>query len=111
MLKAYSPNRFAPLTFTIFMRFLPLLCIFLFLGGCAATTPEYKKVAQIHVGMSKSEVLACFGTPVKTVKNGCLEVLSYKLTDTKPTLFGPPPPKTGHYIVISNGRVESFGRE
>ena len=91
------------------MRSLPILCL-AFLAGCARMTPEYKKVALIHVGMSRQEVIASLGNPVKVVQNGSLEVLSYQLDDSKPSLLNPPQ-KAGRYIVISHGRVEAFGRE
>ncbi len=74
------------------------------------TTPEYKKVALLHVGMTRQEVIASLGAPVKTVRNGSLEILSFNLNDTKPKTFAPSQ-KTAHYVVISRGRVESFGKD
>ena len=82
----------------------------LLLAGCASMAPEYKKVALLHVEMSEREVLASFGTPLKTVYNGPLTILSYQLYDSKPSLLNPPQ-KSGRYIVINHGRVEAFGRE
>jgi hypothetical protein len=80
------------------------------LTGCASMMPEYKKVALIHVGMSRREVINSLGNPLKIVRNGSQEVLSYELNDTKPNIFVPSE-KSGRYIVICRGRVESFGKE
>ena len=92
------------------MKLLPIVLILL-LAGCESMTPEYKKVALMYKGMPKQQILNEFGPPIKTVTNGSLEILHYQLSDTRSTFADPHPMKTGHYIIINHGRVESFGKE
>jgi hypothetical protein len=87
-----------------------LLCLAAVLAGCSVLMPEYKKVALLHVGMTRQEVVDSLGEPVKTTKHGAIEVMSYSLADSRSSLRRRAP-KTGYYIVIGRGRVEAFGRE
>ena len=68
--------------------------------GCAGTS---KKINNVQLGMTKSDVIAVMGEPNYSSVREDIEILNYKLTSN--VLF------TDEYIVrLKQGKVDLFGR-
>ena len=84
--------------------------LFLLLAGCAIS-PE-RRLALLHSGMTRQEVINLLGQPTSRTKNGSLEILNFVQFPKNPSQLNPhEAPRTSTYVIIgSDGRVESFGR-
>jgi hypothetical protein len=78
-----------------------LLALGAFLAGCATS----EKLNDIHIGMTKSQVLAILGTPDSTSAQANVEYMTYYLTAESG--YGRDQP---YMVRMVSGRVESFGR-
>ena len=78
-----------------------LLALGALLTGCATS----EKLNDIHIGMTKSQVLAILGTPDSTSAQANVEYMTYYLTADAG--YGRDQP---YMVRVVNGRVESFGR-
>ena len=80
-------------------RVLIVCCVLVFMVGCATSS---KRLNNLHVGMTKAEVIEILGEPSYTSAVEDVEILTYKLrTDT---LFS-----KVYLVKIINGKVEQFG--
>lgn len=81
--------------------FLPLVAATAIVAGCASSVD----LNRIHIGMTKSEVIAILGTPDSTSAQANVEYLTYYLTSDAG--YGRDQP---YLVRLVNGTVESFGR-
>ena len=72
------------------------------LAGCMSTSAN--KLNNIHIGMTRSEVVALLGVPDSTSAQGSIEYLTYYLNNDASSRDQP------YSVRLVNAKVESFGR-
>ncbi|MEW6673320.1 MAG: hypothetical protein AB1427_16585 [Thermodesulfobacteriota bacterium] len=81
-------------------RFLVLVVIAGLIAGCAMSS---RKINNVRLGMTKTEVIQAMGEPNYTAAKDDMEILSYKLSDGSLLM--------DEYIVrIKSGKVDLFGQ-
>lgn len=80
-----------------------LLC--LALGGCAATAT---KITNVHLGMTKQQVIAVMGPPTSVSAQGDTEYLRYMLSESGRAEYRGV--RAPYFVKLIDGKVESFGR-
>lgn len=78
------------------------LVTLIFLAGCATA----QKLNNVSIGMTKQEVIAVMGTPSSTSAKGEVVYLNYLLTE----INGLDQSQYYHFVLIKNGKVESYGK-
>ena len=89
------------------MRFIWTLACALLLAGCVTTSDS---MAELSVGMSKSEVIKLLGKPDSVSAQSGVEYLTYTLrTETSFTrnTWGY---QSQYFVRLIGGKVESYGR-
>jgi hypothetical protein len=74
----------------------------LWLAGCMSASAD--KLNNIHIGMTRNEVVALLGSPDSTSAQGNIEYLTYYLTNDANQRDQP------YAVRLVNAKVESFGR-
>lgn len=91
-----------------------IICLTIFvvcmaLAGCVTSA---KKLSEVSVGMSKSQVMAILGEPASVSASGEGELLRYQLRGSGPLLSRPDGrPATGYTVQLKDGKVVAFGRD
>lgn len=77
----------------------------------ACTTPTQHKMALVHEGMTRQELVNLLGPPTSSTSQGALSVLIYDFAQRSPAALHPRElPKTSYYVIVGReGEVRSFG--
>ncbi len=86
------------------MKYIYLLCVLLFLSGCATAY----KINKVSLGMSKGQVITAIGRPVSVSAQGQCEYLNYRFSETSDNATHGI--TTPYYVRLVHGKVESYGR-
>jgi hypothetical protein len=84
-----------------------LLALCLCMYGCA--TPA-SSINAVHIGMSKTEVIAVMGKPSSVTADGTAEYLNYSLAENGVDGAYFTQSKTPYEVKLVNGKVVSYGR-
>jgi len=86
-----------------------LLLFVIVLTGCDTPKAGYQRVAQLHVGMTLSEVNSLLGQPRRSTSQGALTVYDYAVPQTGKVRADGTPGASYYVIVGRDGLVRSFG--
>jgi len=89
------------------IAFLGLLLSSLFVAGCGSVAA---KLNDIHIGMTKAEVIGILGKPDTTSAQANIEYLTYYLETESSSRFGYTGTDRPYMVRLVEGKVESFGR-
>jgi ABC-type phosphate transport system ATPase subunit len=76
-------------------------CLLVVLFGCATG----EKIQDVHVGMSKGQVIAFLGKPDGSQRSGEYEALRY----TNRTINGSSPDRADYNVILLEGSVVEYG--
>jgi outer membrane protein assembly factor BamE (lipoprotein component of BamABCDE complex) len=83
-------------------RFLVLLAVILL--GCAGNSSTNQRIASLHEGMTRQELISLLGNPRTVTNQGALSVYDYAFPASQSA------PATSYYVIVGkDDRVRSFG--
>jgi len=89
------------------MRTLLLALVFI-VSGCAAIWPtNARKINNVSLGMTKTEVIQVMGAPDSTSAKEGIEYLNYILLESPDGIIGY---HQAYFVRIIGGKVEAYGR-